>query len=58
MRTIRYLIALIIYIAAIANKPQDIKWLSAKNTFVKHIKNQLLDTIDGVVIKRALTNKG
>ena len=39
------------------NKPQDIEWSSAKNTFTKCVKNQLQDTIGGAAVRKALTNK-
>ena len=33
------------------------EWLSAKNTSVKGVKNQLQDTIGGAAARKALTNK-
>ena len=56
-RTTRYLIALTIHAVNVVNKPQDMEWLNAKNTSAKCAKNQLQDTISGVVARRALTNK-
>ena len=39
------------------NKPQDMEWSSAKNTFAKGVKNQLQDTIGRATVRKAPTNK-
>ena len=56
-KAILYLTILIIHIAAIINKPQNIKQLSVKNTSTKYAKNQLQDIIGRVVIRKALISK-
>ena len=56
-RTTRYSIAPTIHAVNVVNKPQDMEWSSVKNTSVKGVKNQLQDTIDGAVARKALTNK-
>ena len=57
MRTTGYSTALTIYVVNVVNKPQDMEWSNAKNTSAKCAKNQLQDTIGGVAVRRALTNK-
>ena len=57
MKTIKYSTALTIYAVNTVNKPQDMEWSSAKNTFAKCVKNQLQDTIGGAVVRKAPTNK-
>ena len=57
MKTIKYSTALTIHAVNAVNKPQDMEWLSAKNTFAKCVKNQLQDTIGGAAVRKALTNK-
>ena len=49
--------ALTIHVVNAVNKPQDMEWSSAKNTFAKCVKNQLQDTIGGAAVRKALTNK-
>ena len=56
-RTTKYLTALTIHVENAVNKPQDMEWLSVKNTFAKCVKNQLQDTIGGAAGRKALTNK-
>ena len=56
-RTTRYSTALTIHAVNVANKPQDMEWSNAKNTFAKCVKNQLQDTIGGAAVRKALTNK-
>ena len=56
-KTIRYSTALTIHAVNVANKPQDMEWSSAKNTFAKCVKNQLQDTIGEAAARKALTNK-
>ena len=57
MKTIKYSTALTIHAVNMVNKPQDMEWSSAKNTFAKCVKNQLQDTVGRVAVRRALTNK-
>ena len=57
MRTTKYLTALTIHVVNAVNKPQDMEWLSAKNTSAKGVKNLLQDTIGGAAVRKALTNK-
>ena len=57
MRTIKYLTALTIYAVNMVNKPQDMEWSSAKITSAKDVKNRPQDTIGGVAVRKALTNK-
>ena len=57
VRTIKYLTALTIHVANVVNKPQDMEWSSVKNISAKCAKNQLQDTISGVVMRRALISK-
>ena len=57
MKTIKYLTALTIHVANMVNKPQDMEWLSAKNTSTKCVKNQLQDTIGGAAVREAPTSK-
>ena len=56
-RTTRYSIAPTIHAVNVVNKPQDMEWSSAKNTFAKCVKNQLQDTIGGAAVRKAPTNK-
>ena len=56
-KTIKYSTAPTIHAVNVANKPQDMEWSSAKNTFAKCVKNQLQDTIGGAAVRKALTNK-
>ena len=56
-KTIKYSTALTIHAVNVANKPQDMEWSSAKNTFAKCVKNQLQDTIGGAAVRKAPTNK-
>ena len=56
-KTIKYSTALTIHAVNAVNKPQDMEWSSAKNTFAKCVKNQLQDTIGGAAVRKALTNK-
>ena len=56
-KTIRYSTALTIHVVNMVNKPQDMEWLSAKNTSAKGVKNQLQNTISGAAVRKALTNK-
>ncbi|PAV16026.1 RNA polymerase II associated 3 [Pyrrhoderma noxium] len=41
----------------VVNKLQDMEWSNMKNTSAKCAKNRLQDTIGGVAVRRALTNK-
>ena len=56
-KTIRYLTALTIHAVNVVNKPQDMEWLNTRTTFAKGAKNQLQDTIGGVAVRKAPTNK-
>ena len=57
MKTTKYSTALTIHAVNAVNKPRDMEWSSAKNTFAKCVKNQLQDTIGGAAVRKALTNK-
>ena len=56
-KTILYSTALIIHIAAVVKKPQDMEWLNVKNTSAKYAKNWPQDTIGGVMVKKALISE-
>ena len=56
-KTTLYSTAPIIYIVAVVNKPQDMEQLNVKSTSIKYTKNWPQDTIGGVIVRRALTNK-
>ena len=56
-KTILYLTAPIIHVAAVVNKPQGMEWSNVKNTFTKYAKNWPQDTIGGVVMRKALINE-
>ena len=56
-KTMLYLTALIIYVTAVVNKPQDIEQSNMKSTSTKYTKNWPQDIISGVAIRKALISK-
>ena len=56
-KTTPYLTAPTTHAVPVTNKPRDMEWSSAKNTSVKHARNQLQDITGRVAARRASTNK-